>query len=67
MLRLVVRDGAALIDATRRIHGRGGYLHPQRNCLDSFVRSKPKVFRSFRRPLPLDERRKIADRITQLI
>jgi predicted RNA-binding protein YlxR (DUF448 family) len=67
MVRLVTVEGAIVTDFEARQQGRGGYLHRRRECLDRFVGSKVKVFRSLRRKIDLDERRKIADQIAQAI
>jgi len=67
MVRLAGLDGALLVDEDRRIAGRGGYLHRESGCLAKFTRSKIKEFRSLRRGIALDERRRIADRIAELI
>jgi uncharacterized protein len=63
MVRLVSLDGGIVADFEARHQGRGGYLHRRRECLDHFVKSKVKVFRSLRRTIDLDERRGIADQI----
>lgn len=67
MVRIAVRDGVLTVDPDRRITGRGGYLHRASDCLAKFARSKVKEFRALRRGIALDERRQIANRITELI
>src|SRR5437870_7537267 len=59
MLRIVVVNGVAMIDAKRRLAGRGGYLHRDETCLQKFVRSKVREFRSLKRKLAPDDRRQI--------
>jgi predicted RNA-binding protein YlxR (DUF448 family) len=63
MVRLVVVNGNVQIDQSRRIGGRGGYLHQRRDCLDRFVRSKVREFRSLR--LAIDRRTR--ELITQML
>jgi predicted RNA-binding protein YlxR (DUF448 family) len=67
MVRIAIRQSAPTIDPARRISGRGGYLHPDRDCLAKFARGKLRELRSLRCTLTLDERRHIADRIAELI
>ncbi len=65
MVRLASLDGAIVADFGARLEGRGGYLHPRSECLARFVNSKVKVFRSLKRRIDLDERRKITDQIAE--
>lgn len=51
MVRLAALGGAVRLDEGRRLGGRGGYLHPRRECLDRFARTKAREFRSLRLPL----------------
>ena len=67
MVRIAVRGGVLTIDQDRRGPGRGGYLHRTESCVAKFTRSKVREFRSLRRGIPLDERREIANRITESI
>jgi predicted RNA-binding protein YlxR (DUF448 family) len=46
MMRLAAVDG--VVRADRRLGGRGGYLHPRRECLDRFARARTREFRSLR-------------------
>lgn len=48
MVRLAAVDGAVRVDERRRLGGRGGYLHPRRECLDRFARSRTREFRALR-------------------
>jgi uncharacterized protein len=66
MERIAAIRGALSLDIERRLPGRGGYLHRRPECLERFVRSKVKEFRSLRRPVAIDERRKIAELIQRL-
>ena len=63
MTRITFADGVLILDTTSQRPGRGGYLHRETNCLERFVRSRVKEFRSLRRAVPLDERRRIAELI----
>jgi predicted RNA-binding protein YlxR (DUF448 family) len=63
MVRIVLGASGPTIDEAARMPGRGGYLHRRAECLERFERSKIKEFRSLRRALALDERRKIAELI----
>jgi predicted RNA-binding protein YlxR (DUF448 family) len=63
LVRLATLDGAVVADFEGRLEGRGGYLHPNRDCLEAFVRSKVKVFRSLKRRIESSERRSIAQAI----
>lgn len=38
LVRVVARDGALVVDHTRRLAGRGGYFHRKDACLTSFAR-----------------------------
>jgi hypothetical protein len=60
MIRVAAQDGALVLDESLRLPGRGGYLHPRAECLQKFIRSKVKEFRSLRLRLSLDERIYIA-------
>ncbi len=46
LLRLVVTSQGQLVPADS--HGRGGYLHASRECVNTFVRARTKSFRSLR-------------------
>jgi predicted RNA-binding protein YlxR (DUF448 family) len=60
MVRIAVADGHVEVDFEGRRAGRGGYLHPAFECVERFVVSKVKVFRSLRRKIERPERDKIA-------
>jgi predicted RNA-binding protein YlxR (DUF448 family) len=59
MVRIVIVNDVPVIDEKRLIAGRGGYLHRDDACLQKFVRSKVKEFRSLRRKLTPDDRQQI--------
>jgi predicted RNA-binding protein YlxR (DUF448 family) len=48
MVRLAAVEGVVRVDSGRRLGGRGGYLHPRRECLDRFARARAREFRSLR-------------------
>jgi predicted RNA-binding protein YlxR (DUF448 family) len=48
MMRLAAVDGVVRADERRRLGGRGGYLHPRRECLERFARARTREFRSLR-------------------
>jgi len=48
MARLAVVEGSVRVDERRCLGGRGGYLHPRRECLDRFARARTREFRSLR-------------------
>jgi predicted RNA-binding protein YlxR (DUF448 family) len=60
MVRIAVVNGNVEVDFDARQEGRGGYLHPTVECIERFVVSKVKVFRSLRRKIERPERDKIA-------
>jgi predicted RNA-binding protein YlxR (DUF448 family) len=60
MVRIAIVNGNAEADFDARQEGRGGYLHPTVECVERFVVSKVKVFRSLRRKIERPERDKIA-------
>jgi predicted RNA-binding protein YlxR (DUF448 family) len=63
MVRLAAVGGVVRADESRRLGGRGGYLHPRRECLDRFARSRTREFRSVR--IALD--RGARDLITRML
>ncbi len=63
MVRLAAAQGTAVADRDRRIAGRGGYLHPRKNCVDRFVNSKLREFRSLGMKLDRGQRLRIAETI----
>ncbi len=63
MVRLAIDNGAVVADFDARRPGRGGYLHPRPECLEKFINSKPREFRSLRRAIARDERIAVAGTI----
>jgi len=63
MVRVAAAGEVVVLDLKGLLPGRGGYLHRRTECVERFVRSKVKEFRSLRRRIALDERRGIAELI----
>jgi predicted RNA-binding protein YlxR (DUF448 family) len=63
LVRIAAAGDRVEIDADRRHSGRGGYLHPRAVCLDGFVASRIKEFRSLKRKINGDERLRITSSI----
>jgi predicted RNA-binding protein YlxR (DUF448 family) len=39
-VRIVARDGRAVVDAAARLPGRGAWVHPDPGCIDAAVKRK---------------------------
>jgi predicted RNA-binding protein YlxR (DUF448 family) len=63
MVRIVDSDGMMITDQSAALPGRGGYLHPQDECLRRFVRSRAREFRSLRRAVDRPARERIVESI----
>jgi predicted RNA-binding protein YlxR (DUF448 family) len=63
LLRIAAVGDHIELDTARRLPGRGGYLHPQADCLARFVASRAKEFRSLKRKVNRDERLRITGSI----
>jgi predicted RNA-binding protein YlxR (DUF448 family) len=63
MFRLIGLPDRVTVRRHRSQGGRGGYLHPQLECLQRFERSRVKEFRSLKRRIGSDERRAITELI----
>jgi len=67
MVRIAARNDSVTVELcaehSPRSDGRGGYLHAQQACLDSFVKMKLREFRSLRRPLAREERLRLSEMI----
>lgn len=61
MFRLIGLPDAVKLRDQHSQGGRGGYLHPQLECLRRFERSRVKEFRSLKRRIGSDERRAITE------
>ncbi len=55
------------IDETGSAPGRGGYLHPEPECLEKFAVTKVKEFRSLKSSIDRDQRRRIIDAVKSAI
>jgi predicted RNA-binding protein YlxR (DUF448 family) len=66
MVRLAVERGAVVPDFETRLPGRGGYLHPRAECLEKFINSKQKQFRSLHCRIEPEDRVRIADAIRKV-
>lgn len=53
LLRCVARDGEVIPDASGALSGRGAWVHPTPECVDSSIRRKA-FSRAFRVARPLD-------------
>ena len=40
LVRIVARDGRAVVDAAARLPGRGAWVHPDSACIDNAVKRK---------------------------
>ncbi len=65
MIRLGVIDNHVAPDFEGKQTGRGAYLHRTSECLERFVKSKTKEFRSLRRSIERGERIEIARTIKE--
>ena len=55
LARFGLRDGRVTWDPSRRLSGRGAYLHLEGECLERFMRRKPSL-RSLRVAISREER-----------
>ena len=60
MVRIAVVEGRVTIDLQGKGAGRGGYLHRTNECVERFVNSKAREFRSLKRKIDRPERLEIA-------
>jgi predicted RNA-binding protein YlxR (DUF448 family) len=65
MVRLAALRDGVLIDSSGRLGGRGGYLHPRRECLELFVKIKVGRFNSLRRSLDRSERVNLINQLAE--
>jgi predicted RNA-binding protein YlxR (DUF448 family) len=63
MLRIAIRDGQAVLDEDANIAGRGGYLHRSPECLERFVKSKVRQWKSLRSGIDKDQRMRIVSAV----
>ena len=67
MTRIVAQGAMITIDETGSAPGRGGYLHSEAHCLEKFVATKVKEFRSLKSTIDRDQRRRIIDAVRSTI
>jgi predicted RNA-binding protein YlxR (DUF448 family) len=60
MVRLALEAGGVVPDFGGRAPGRGGYLHLRDQCLERFVKSKAREFKSLRTKIGRDQRSSLA-------
>jgi len=65
MVRIVAAAGGVQPDFEGRKPGRGGYLHPQHECLERFIRSKVREFRSLRVKIDREQRTFVVETIRE--
>jgi len=65
MVRIVAAAGGVQPDFERQKPGRGGYLHPQHECLERFIRAKVREFRSLRTKIDREQRSYVVQRIKE--
>jgi predicted RNA-binding protein YlxR (DUF448 family) len=65
MVRIVAAAGGVQPDFEGRKPGRGGYLHPQHECLERFIRAKVREFRSLRTKIDREQRSYVVQRIKE--
>lgn len=65
MVRIVAAAGGVQPDFEGRRPGRGGYLHPQHDCLERFIRAKVREFRSLRMRIDGERRSFVVERIRE--
>jgi predicted RNA-binding protein YlxR (DUF448 family) len=63
LVRIAAAEGTVLADEGGNLAGRGGYLHPREECLERFVRSKVREFRSLGRGIDRAGRERIVESI----
>lgn len=56
LVRVAARSGEVIIDWSGKLGGRGGYLHPRRECLELFIKAKVSRFNSLGCGLNREER-----------
>lgn len=66
MLRIGLRGPEIIVDVRGVNPGRGGYLHPDRKCLEKFAGSKIKEFRALKTSIDRRERLRISEEISRV-
>ncbi len=65
LVRVAARPEGVMLDLSGKLGGRGGYLHPRRECLELFVKAKVSRFNSLRRSLDRAERVNLVNVLAQ--
>jgi predicted RNA-binding protein YlxR (DUF448 family) len=65
MVRIAMVEGNPRPDFQGTAAGRGGYLHQKDECLERFIKSKAREFKSLRMKIDRDRRRTIVEAIKQ--
>ena len=65
LVRMAARPEGVVLDFSRKLGGRGGYLHPHRQCLELFVKAKVRRFNSLGRALDRGERVNLINILTE--
>jgi predicted RNA-binding protein YlxR (DUF448 family) len=66
MVRIVAAAGGGVqLDFDGRKPGRGGYLHPQDDCLERFISAKVREFRSLRMKIDREQRSFVVETIRE--
>jgi predicted RNA-binding protein YlxR (DUF448 family) len=60
MVRIAAPGAVVTLDPQGRLGGRGGYLHRRPECLERFVKSKVREFRSLKRGIDREARAQLA-------
>src|SRR5579885_1299269 len=63
MVRIVGSERGLVPDFGARAPGRGGYLHPRTECMERFLKSRAREFRSLRMKIDRDQRSSIIEAI----
>jgi len=66
MVRVAATGAAVTLDPQGRLGGRGAYLHQRPECLERFVKSKVREFRSLKRRIDRDARIQLVMAINSL-
>ena len=64
LVRVAAGAQEVSLDWSGKLGGRGGYLHPRRQCLELFVRSRVSRFNSLGRGLNREERLDLVNKLT---
>lgn len=65
LVRIAVVGQTVVWDEAGRLGGRGGYLHPRRECLERFMKLKVERFTSLRRGIHRAERETLVKKLLE--